>query len=198
MPATAPRVLLIGASTGGPQALNTVIGGIGPVLDRAPVLITQHMPPMFTTIMAEHLARLTGRPVREAQDAEPINAGTVLIAPGGRHMRVALRNGVAVTKIDDGPLINFCRPAVDPLFTSAAEVWGAKALALVLTGMGSDGLNGARSLVTAGAHVLAQDEASSVVWGMPGQVARAGLASALLPLSEIARQLVRLFAGDIA
>jgi two-component system chemotaxis response regulator CheB len=95
-------------------------------------------------------------------------------------------------------LINFCRPAVDPLFTSAAEVWGAKALALVLTGMGSDGLNGARSLVAAGAHVLAQDEASSVVWGMPGQVARAGLASALLPLPEVARQLVRLFAGGVA
>jgi two-component system chemotaxis response regulator CheB len=198
MPATAPRVLLIGASTGGPQALNTIIGEIGEVLDRAPVLITQHMPPMFTTIMAEHLARITGRPVREAEDGEPINAGTVLIAPGGRHMRVARRNGLAVAAIDDGPLINFCRPAVDPLFSSAAEVWGAKALALVLTGMGSDGLSGAKSLVTAGGHVLAQDEASSVVWGMPGQVARAGLASALLPLPEIARQLVRLFAGDVA
>lgn len=197
MPTTAPRVLLIGASTGGPQALNTIIADIGEVVDCAPVLVTQHMPPMFTTILAEHLARLTGRPVREARDGEAINAGTVLIAPGGKHMRVARHNGMAVIAIDDGPLINFCRPAVDPLFMSAAEVWGTKVLALVLTGMGSDGLNGAQSLVAAGACVLAQDEPSSVVWGMPGQVAHAGLASALLPLPEIAPRLVRLFAGDM-
>ena len=173
-----PRALLIGASTGGPQALNTVLGHIAGVFDRVPVLITQHMPPTFTAILAEHLARTIDRPVREAVDGEPIAAGTIYIAPGGRHMRVARRDGAATIALDDGPPINFCKPAVDPLFASAAEVWGGKALALVLTGMGADGLRGAKAIVAAGGHVLAQDEASSVVWGMPGQVAHAGLASA--------------------
>lgn len=111
-------------------------------------------------------------------------------------MSVARRNGVAVATLDDGALVNFCKPAVDPMFTSAAGVWGSKVLALVLTGMGADGLNGARAVVAAGGHVLAQDEASSVVWGMPGQVANAGLCSAVLPLAEIGGKLTRLFAGE--
>lgn len=196
MPLTPPGVLLIGASTGGPQALNAVLGRIAGVFERAPVLITQHMPPTFTAILAEHLTRLLNRPVHEAIDGEPVNAGGVYIAPGGRHMRVARRTGTAVIALDDGPVVNFCKPAVDPLFASAAEVWGQKVLALVLTGMGSDGLHGAKAIVAAGGHVLAQDEASSVVWGMPGQVAHAGLASALLPLNEIAPKLVRLFGGE--
>ena len=106
--------------------------------------------------------------MHEAVDGEPVNAGSVYIAPGGKHMRVVRSNGTAAIALDDGPLINFCKPAVDPLFASAAEVWGHKALALVLTGMGSDGLLGAKAIVAAGGHVLAQDEASSVVWGMPG------------------------------
>jgi two-component system chemotaxis response regulator CheB len=197
MPLTAPRVLLIGSSTGGPQALNAVCGNIAAVLERAPVLITQHMPPTFTTIMAEHLARVANRPVREAIDGEEVNAGTIYLAPGGRHMRVARKDGTALIAIDDGPMVNFCKPAVDPLFSSAAEVWGGKALAVVLTGMGADGLNGARELVAAGGHVLAQDEATSVVWGMPGQVTNAGLCSAVLPISEIAPRLCRLFVGDV-
>ncbi len=196
MPVIPPRVLLIGASTGGPQALNTVLGHIAGVFDRAPVLITQHMPPTFTAILSEHLTRLINRPVHEAVDGEPINAGSVYIAPGGKHMRVTRHNGTATIALDDGPLVNFCKPSVDPLFASAAEVWGHKALALVLTGMGSDGLQGAKAIVAAGGHVLAQDEASSVVWGMPGQVAHAGLASALLPLDEIAPKLVRIFGGE--
>jgi two-component system chemotaxis response regulator CheB len=196
MPTTPPRVLLIGSSTGGPQALNTIVAQIGSVFDRAPVLITQHMPPTFTAILAEHLARLCKRPVREARDGEEINAGTIYIAPGGKHMKVARRDGIAVIAIDNGPMVNFCKPAVDPLFTSAAEVWGAKVLALVLTGMGSDGLCGAQAITAAGGSVLAQDEATSVVWGMPGQVANAGLCSAVLPLPEIAAKLTRVFAGD--
>ena len=111
-------------------------------------------------------------------------------------MKVTRRDGTAVISIDDGPLVNFCKPAVDPMFTSAAEVWGNKVLALVLTGMGSDGLAGAKTIVAAGGHVLAQDEATSVVWGMPGQVTNAGLCSAVLPLSEIAAKLTRLFTGE--
>jgi two-component system, chemotaxis family, protein-glutamate methylesterase/glutaminase len=196
LPATPPRVLLIGASTGGPQALNAIAARLEGVLERAPVLITQHMPPTFTAILAEHLAQVAKRPVREAVDGEEINAGTIYIAPGGKHMSVARRDGVAVIALDDGPLINFCKPAVDPLFATAATVWGHKVLALVLTGMGSDGLRGAQAITAAGGHVLAQDEASSVVWGMPGQVANAGLCSAVLPLNEIAPKLVRLFAGE--
>jgi two-component system, chemotaxis family, protein-glutamate methylesterase/glutaminase len=193
---TAPRVLLIGASTGGPQALNALMPQLAGVFERAPVLITQHMPPTFTTILAEHLARLSGRPAREAQDGEEINAGVIYVAPGGNHMRVERRDGVAVIALDDGPLVNFCKPAVDPLFSSAAQVWGHWVLGLVLTGMGSDGLRGAQAIAAAGGTVMAQDEASSVVWGMPGQVSHAGLCSAVLPLNEIAPRLVRVFAGD--
>jgi two-component system chemotaxis response regulator CheB len=198
LPATAPRVLVIGSSTGGPQALNAIVTQIGSVLDRAPVLITQHMPSSFTTILAEHLARLTKRPAREAVEGEEVNAGTIYLAPGGRHMSVVRRDGIAVIALDDGPLVNFCKPAVDPLFSAAAEVWGPKVLALVLTGMGSDGLRGAQAIAAAGGCILAQDEPTSVVWGMPGQVAHAGLCSAVLPLDEIAPRLKRLFAGDKA
>jgi two-component system chemotaxis response regulator CheB len=156
------------------------------------------MPPTFTTILAEHLGRAANRPVREAVAGEEVNAGTVYLAPGGRHMSVVRRDGIAVIALDDGPLINFCKPAVDPLFSSAAEVWGPKVLALVLTGMGSDGLRGAQAIAAAGGSILAQDEATSVVWGMPGQVAHAGLASALLPLNDIAPKLVSMFTGDKA
>jgi two-component system chemotaxis response regulator CheB len=196
MPVTPPRVLLIGSSTGGPQALNQVVVQIAAVLERAPVLITQHMPPTFTAILAEHLARIGKCPVREGSDGEEINAGTIYLAPGGKHMRVARRDGMAVITIDNGPLINFCKPAVDPLFSSAAAVWGAKVLALVLTGMGADGLNGAKAIVAAGGHIIGQDEATSVVWGMPGQVAHAGLCSAVLPIKEIAPRISRLFTGE--
>lgn len=198
MPLTAPRVLVVGASTGGPQALNRVIGNIAAVVERAPVLITQHMPPTFTAILAEHLARVAHCPVHEGQNGEEVNAGTVYIAPGGKHMSVTRRDGIAVIAVEDGPPVNFCKPAVDPLFTAAAQVWGSKVLALVLTGMGADGLAGAKDIVAAGGHVLAQDEPTSVVWGMPGQVAHAGLCSAVLPVDDIAGKLNRLFAGERA
>jgi len=196
MPLTPPWVLLIGSSTGGPQALNALVAQIDGVLQRAPVLITQHMPPTFTAVLAEHLARIAKRPVREAVDGEEISPGVIYLAPGGKHMKVARRDNTAVIAIEDGPLVNFCKPAVDPLFASAAEVWGSKVLALVLTGMGSDGLAGAKSIVAAGGHIMAQDEETSVVWGMPGQVTNAGLCSAVLPLSEIAGKLTRLFMGE--
>jgi two-component system chemotaxis response regulator CheB len=194
-PATAPRVLLVGASTGGPQALNAFIGRINGVIDHSPVLIVQHMPPTFTTILAEHLARASGRPAHEAIDGEPVRAGQIYVAPGGRHMRVVRSGGSAAIAIDDGPMVNFCRPAVDPLFASAAEVWGVRNLAVVLTGMGADGVHGAADIVRCGGCVIAQDEASSVVWGMPGAVAHAGLCSAVLPLDQMAPRVIRLFSG---
>jgi two-component system chemotaxis response regulator CheB len=195
MPATPPRALLIGSSTGGPQALNAIVTAIGDVIDQVPVLITQHMPPTFTAILAEHLARASGRPACEASDGDVVRAGRIYVARGGHHMRVTRRGAEPVIALDNGPLINFCKPAVDPFFSSAAAVWGASALALVLTGMGSDGMRGAADIVAAGGGVIAQDEASSVIWGMPGSVAHAGLASALLPLDHIAPRLVRLFSG---
>jgi two-component system chemotaxis response regulator CheB len=190
-----PRVVLIGSSTGGPQALNAVLSHLNGVMDQAPVLLVQHMPPTFTAILAEHLARASGRPAAEAVHGERIVAGRIYVAPGGRHLRVTRRDGNPTIALDDGPLINFCKPSVDPLFSSAAEVWGSKNLALVLTGMGSDGTHGAGDIVAAGGAVIAQDEASSVVWGMPGSVAHAGLCSAVLPLDQIAPRAVRLFAG---
>jgi two-component system chemotaxis response regulator CheB len=194
-PATTPRVLLVGSSTGGPQALLAFIARLNGVIDVAPVLVVQHMPPTFTMILAEHLARVSGRSVREAIAGEPVLAGRIYIAPGGRHLRVVRLGGTASIALDDGPPVNFCKPAVNHLFSSAADVWGPRNLAVVLTGMGSDGTRGASDVVAAGGGVIAQDEASSVVWGMPGSVAQAGLCSAVLPLDQIAPRLIRLFCG---
>jgi two-component system, chemotaxis family, protein-glutamate methylesterase/glutaminase len=193
--AAVPRALLIGSSTGGPQALSTIIQKLPAAIDRAPLLITQHMPPMFTTVLAEHLSRVSGRGAHEAEHDEPVLAGGIYVAPGGRHMRV-VRDGERIKiALGDDPPINFCKPSVDPLFTSAAQIWGAGTLALILTGMGSDGTGGAAAVVEAGGSVIAQDEASSVVWGMPRSVAQAGLCSAVLPVNQIAGKILSLLAG---
>jgi len=192
----APRVLLIGSSTGGPQALMTLVADIGPVIDRFPVLITQHMPPTFTTILAEHLARVSHRPAHEAVDGEIVKPGRIYLAPGGRHMRVVRHGAETAIALDDGPPVNFCKPAVDPLFNSAIDVWQGGIMSVILTGMGSDGMRGGKDIVAAGGSVIAQDEATSVVWGMPGAAANAGICAAVLPLNQIAPKLVRLFSGD--
>ena len=190
-----PRVLLIGSSTGGPQALTKLIEKLPAAIDRAPVLITQHMPATFTTVLAETLSRVAGRGAHEAEHDEPVLAGGIYVAPGGRHMRVVRgADGIKIALGDDPP-INYCRPAVDPLFASAAPVWGPATLAVVLTGMGCDGTAGAAEIVAASGSVMAQDEATSVVWGMPRSVAQAGLCSAVLPLDEIAPRILRLFLG---
>jgi len=192
-----PRALVIGSSTGGPQALSVVVEKLPAAIDRAPVLIAQHMPPTFTTVLAEHLSRIGGRGAHEAEHGEPVLAGGIYVAPGGRHMRVVRgTDGAIRIALGDDPPINFCKPAVDALFTSAASVWGSACLALVLTGMGADGTAGAADIVAAGGSVIAQDEASSVVWGMPRSVAQAGVCSAVLPLEAIAPKIVRLFSGD--
>jgi len=191
-----PRVLVVGSSTGGPQALTTLFAQLTAAIDRAPVLITQHMPPTFTTVLAEHLRRICGRDAHEAEDGEPVLAGGLYLAPGGRHMRVVRESKVVKIALDDEPPINFCRPSVDPLFSSAATVWGSSVLAVVLTGMGSDGTRGAADVVAAGGSVIAQDESTSVVWGMPRSVAMAGLCSAVLPLDQIAGKILRLVMGS--
>jgi two-component system, chemotaxis family, protein-glutamate methylesterase/glutaminase len=193
--ATPPRALLIGSSTGGPQALATLIGQIGDTIEHAPVLITQHMPATFTPVLVEHLTRASGRRISEAEHEEPVVAGRVYVAPGGRHMRVVRRRSGPAIELGDDPPINFCKPSVDALMSSAAKVWGGTSLALVLTGMGSDGTRGAADIAAAGGSVIAQDEATSVVWGMPRSVAFAGLCSAVLPLSLMGPELNHLFRG---
>ncbi|RMD87472.1 MAG: chemotaxis response regulator protein-glutamate methylesterase [Alphaproteobacteria bacterium] len=178
----APEILAIGSSTGGPQALLSLLTKLAPRIKNIPVLIVQHMPATFTAILADHLGRATGLPASEPEDGEVVRAGHIYVARGGYHMRVERDGGVTRIRLDQGPEENFCRPAVDPLFRSVAETYGGKALAVVLTGMGHDGLRGARDLVGAGGTLIAQDEASSVVWGMPGAVATAGLCAAVVPL----------------
>jgi two-component system chemotaxis response regulator CheB len=193
---TPPRVLVIGSSTGGPQALTAVVSNLRGLIPRVPVLITQHMPPTFTTILAEHIARAGGCPAHEGIDGEPVAAGTIYVAPGGKHMQAVKRDNGVFIALDDGPMVNYCKPAVDPLFRSAARTWGSAVLALVLTGMGQDGSKGGAEIVAQGGSVIAQDEASSVVWGMPGAAANAGICSAVLPLDQIAPRIVRLFSGE--
>ncbi len=190
-----PRALLIGSSTGGPQALQTLMKGLAPALLHVPVLITQHMPPTFTTILAEHIARASGRPAHEAAHGERIVAGTIYVAPGGKHMRVERKGDHFETVLDDSAPVHFCKPAVDPLFASAAAAFGTGTLALILTGMGVDGSDGAKDIVAAGGSIIAQDEATSVVWGMPGTAVEAGVCSAVLPIGEIAPQVVKLVNG---
>jgi two-component system chemotaxis response regulator CheB len=180
-----PQVIAVGSSTGGPQALFKFLGDLPKTL-RLPILLTQHMPPTFTTILAEHIKRSTGWECVEATDGMPVVPGRVHLARGDHHMRVTGTPASAVIKLDQGPPENFCRPAVDPMLRSIVEVWGGRALAVILTGMGHDGQKGCSGLVEAGGTVVAQDEATSVVWGMPGAVARAWLCTAVLPLGDIA------------
>jgi two-component system chemotaxis response regulator CheB len=177
-----PHCLLVGASTGGPRAVEEVLRGLGPAIRKLPVLLVQHMPSTFTAAFAEHLGTRLGIRAREPQDGETLAPGTVYVAPGGRHM--GLRSASEI-RIENGPPVSFCKPAVDVLFRDAAAFLGPSAIAVVLTGMGSDGTEGARALVHTGASVIVQDEATSTIWGMPGSIVRAGLARGVLPLSAI-------------
>lgn len=180
-----PRILAIGSSTGGPKALSKLFADIGPAIGSIPVVVTQHMPATFTAILAEHLGRDSGRTSKEGEDGELLQPGTIYVAPGDKHMALVAKDNQVALKIYDGPQVNFCKPAVDPLFDSVATIFGAAALAIVLTGMGHDGAAGAVRVADAGGSVIAQDEASSVVWGMPGATAEAGACAAILPIGEI-------------
>ncbi len=180
--------IVIGASTGGPRALFRLFEQL-PAPLCVPVLITQHIPAQFTRALAEQLARTTRHKVVEAQDMDRLRPGVLHLAPGDRHMEVEQAEGGARIHLTDDPPDNFCRPSVNALFRSAADVWGDRLLALVLTGMGSDGLAGARVVAAAGGEVVAQDHETSVVWGMPGSVAGEGVARHVLPLDDIAARL---------
>lgn len=177
-------VLVVGASTGGPPALRNFLLGLGPDW-KLPILIVQHMPATFTAILAEHLDKALPQKVQEAKDGMLIESRNVYIAPGDWHMTIRNDPICKQIKLDQGPQVNWCRPAVDPLFKSAADAYGNHALAVVLTGMGHDGRDGAQALVNVGASVMAQDEESSVVWGMPGAVAEAGLAEIIKPIEGL-------------
>ncbi len=194
-PARKPSLIAIGSSTGGPQALREVIAAL-PRDIKVPIVITQHMPKLFTAILAEHLSKL-GLPATEAKEGEPLRPGRIYLAPGDFHMTLRSANGVISAHIDQSPPVNFCRPAVDPLFNSCAKVAGNGVLAVVLTGMGHDGRDGARTIREAGGQVIAQDQASSVVWGMPGAVAEAGLADQILSLKDIGPELTRRLKGSL-
>ena len=187
------KIVAVGSSTGGPQALLTLFKALSPAVN-LPIVIAQHMPATFTTVLAQHIERASGRVCREAVHGEAIVAGRIYIAPGDYHFEIAREDNVLKAHLNQAPPQNFCRPSVNPLFRSVARVFGPQAIAVMLTGMGSDGLDGTREIAATGAAVVAQDEASSVVWGMPGAVANAGLCSAILPLTDIAPHLADLVA----
>jgi two-component system, chemotaxis family, protein-glutamate methylesterase/glutaminase len=188
-----PDIIAIGSSTGGPQALFALLGDLkkqGPL--RQPIVITQHMPATFTAILANHISSLTGFPASEGKPGDILTSGHVYVAPGDFHMLFERKAAGVSIILSDGPKENFCRPAVDPMFRSLVDIYNGKILAVVLTGMGSDGAKGSAVVADKGGTVIAQDEASSVVWGMPGATARIGACSFILPLDQIASSVARL------
>ncbi len=208
VPVLPPKLLAIGSSTGGPQALFTLIQALGRSVN-VPIVLTQHMPATFTPILAEHITRLGGLPCAEAKDGEALLPGQIYLAPGDKHLIVERDGGLRSTNQPNGqraqmgalgararlstdPPENFCRPSVDPMLRSAAGACDGRVLVTMLTGMGHDGLAGTRRVVEAGGAAIAQDEATSVVWGMPGAIAQAGLCHAVLPLPRIAQKLLEM------
>lgn len=184
------QVVAIGVSTGGPDALAHILPTL-PASLPVPVVIAQHMPPIFTTMLAARLGAKSALRVCECQSGEPLVPGCAYIAPGDFHMVVSGEGGITCLRTHRGAKENYCRPSVDVLFRSVAQTFGARALGVVLTGMGQDGLKGCEVLAALGARIVVQDEATSVVWGMPGLVARAGLANRIAPLDQIGLEIVR-------
>jgi two-component system chemotaxis response regulator CheB len=187
-PTHRPTLLAIGSSTGGPQALFTLVQALGPAVG-VPVVLTQHMPASFTPILAKHISTLGALPCREATDGETLRPDHIYLAPGDRHLLVEAGSSGLRATLSAAAAENFCRPSVDPMLRTAAVATAGKTLAVMLTGMGQDGLLGTQALIEAGGIALAQDEETSVVWGMPGAIARAGLCHAVLPLGALAGQI---------
>lgn len=183
------EAVLIGSSTGGPVALEQALGGIAAPLP-VPMFIVQHMPPTFTGVLADRLDQRCSFPVMEAAAGTVVRPGSCYLAPGGRHMKLAATvSGQIEIRLDDGLRVKSCRPSVDVLFDSAQAVYGNRLVAAVLTGMGDDGLDSCRRLAALGVEIIVQDQASSVVWGMPGAIAKAGIARQCLPLHKISSAL---------
>ena len=193
-PVLPPRLLAFGSSTGGPQALFNLVQGLGRGV-HVPVVLTQHMPATFTPILADHLNRLGAMPCTEARDGETLAPGRIYLAPGDRHLLIEGGRGGLRTRLTTDPPENFCRPSVDPMLRSATVACDGRVLVAMLTGMGHDGLAGTKAVIEAGGAAIGQDEASSVVWGMPGAIARAGLCHAVLPLPKIAPKLLDMLKG---
>ena len=186
------KALAIGSSTGGPQALATIFKSLkDSKLPDMPIFITQHMPATFTAILAQHISQITGRVCIEGKDGDMVEHNKIYIAPGDYHMTPDKRNEQIIIKTNQNPPVNFCRPSVDPMLQALVNIYGRNILTVILTGMGSDGLGGSKAVVDAGGTVIAQDENSSVVWGMPRAVAENNLCSAVLPLNDIAPYIVK-------
>lgn len=194
-PVERPAIIAIGSSTGGPQALSEVLKNLGQGVSQ-PIVITQHMPATFTAILAEHMNRYTGRPAAEAKDGEALQSGHIYVAPGGIHMLFEAVGTQTIVRLNDGPPENSCKPAVDPMLRCLSAIYKKKLLTVILTGMGYDGLKGAQVATDAGATLIAQDQASSIVWGMPGAVAQAGICNAVLPLAQIGQAIGRVARGE--
>lgn len=188
----------IAASTGGPQALAKVLGGLKQHVQRVPIFITQHMPPKFTGLLADHLARDTGLSIIEGVQGDSVKAGTIYIAPGDYHMCIERGDHGFKIALNQEPPVNYCRPAADPMLSSLAALYRERLLAVVLTGMGSDGAQGCKDVAAAQGTVIAQDEATSVVWGMPGAVVNAGIAKTVLPIDQVASYIIQSLGGGFA
>lgn len=192
-----PKILAIGSSTGGPQALMTYFKALEDKV-HVPIVLVQHMPKTFTAILAQHIQAATHFKASEAKGGESLQPGHIYVAPGDYHMTCEEKEGEIVLRVNQDPQENYCRPSVDPLFRSITSIYGDRVLAVILTGMGHDGLKGSRDLIREGATLLAQNEETSVVWGMPGAVASAGLCSEVLPLNELGDATVRRLKGGFA
>jgi two-component system chemotaxis response regulator CheB len=191
----APLAIAVGSSTGGPQALFELFEVLGESI-RMPIFVTQHMPPKFTTILAERLSKVTGNRCAEGKDGEEVQEKRIYLAPGDFHMTVSSEKGLRTVHLNQNEPENFCRPAVDPMLRSLSDAYGGRILTVILTGMGADGYNGSTKVVADGGTIVAQDDETSVVWGMPGAVATGGLCTAVLPLKEIAATIKKLIAGE--
>lgn len=190
-----PEVVAIGVSTGGPNALAELFPQL-PGDIAVPIVVTQHMPPMFTRLLAERLQNRSKLLVKEAENGDVLEPGVALIAPGDYHLTFRRIGARVEAVLDHGPQENSCRPAVDVMYRSLAEVYGGRCLAVILTGMGKDGLSGADLLKSQGARVIAQDKATSVVWGMPGYVVESGLADVVAPIGSVAAHIIRSLSGE--
>ncbi len=194
-PSVKPKALAIASSTGGPQALMDIFRALRGQLDDVPIFVTQHMPRTFTQILAGHITQACGRDCHEAVDGEKVQKGKIYLAPGDFHMVPTAEGGDVFIRLNQNPEVNYCRPAADPMIEGLVQAYGKYLLLAVLTGMGHDGLAGARKLVDAGGTVVAQDKDSCVVWGMPKAVTEHHLCKAVLPLVKIPAYLMQSFGG---